>query len=70
MHARGGLNIKAGSREMVSARGASGDVPVGWSAGLTMSILGHFVSAKGSTAACVQNTFQSAWRAFLGELWA
>lgn len=66
-HTRWGLNIKTGSRNMVSARGARGDVPVGWSACLTMSILGHVVSANGSTAACVQNTLQSAWRARLAH---
>lgn len=39
-------------------------MPGAGSVGPTMSILGQAVSANGSTAACVQNAVQPAWRAF------
>lgn len=64
LKSRWSLDIKPGSREALSARGADVDVPADLRVGLSVNVLGHALQANSSTAACPRAAVTNARRAF------
>lgn len=63
-----GPRVKEGSREAVEATGSAEVAPEDWWVRTTMAaVLGHIMSANGSTSLCVNHVIEGACRAFLAS---